>query len=314
MFRPSAVFADNWFFFEQLILRYPYEQMIKMIVDRYQPYNYLVDSYNEITESSKIHPIKEEDLTKNNSEILDQNISLIRDSMEFYRMISLASDYVSPVLYHYSWHCFNSFLNYSLFTWEQPHANSHGVKISRWDENINDIELQFVKQDKSGIFQRCVETWTLMGTYNPFITHIPIYCEDDKIIFVPNDEYLLRESRSIKLKTLLEYNSGEFEIRLYKKYAKKLINNLSVINWCSLPTNNLINYLIIFVASNIARYRPSLWNKVLRGETKEQSNFALKVRKATIEYTQGYFGGGLLKQVIQYLTEIDQRGLQLQRV
>ena len=314
MFRSSAVLQDNWFFFEQFILRYPYEKIVNMIIDRYRSYTYLVELYNRENESSKIHPITKEDLTKNNSELLDQNISLLRDAMEFYRMTATASEYVSPILYHYSWHCFNSFINYSFFTWEQPHASSHGVIISRWNNNINDIELQFVKKEKSGIFQRAAETWTLIGTYNPFTTHIPIFDEDNKIVFIPNEDYLLSSSRSIKLKNLLEYDSIGFEKRLYEKYSGKLINNLSVINWCFLPTDNLINYLIIFVASNIARYRPSLWNKILLGETKEQSDFALKVRKAAIEYTQGYDRTGLLRQISQCLTSIDEHGLRLQKI
>ena len=46
------------------------------------------------------------------------------------------------------------------------------------------------------------------------------------------------------------------------------------------------DYLILFVASSIARSRPNLWSSTLRGETNDKVVFTLATRNALLGYTR----------------------------
>ena len=52
------------------------------------------------------------------------------------------------------------------------------------------------------------------------------------------------------------------------------------------PTRIMQSYLVLFVASSIARYRPILWASILSGDTDEKAAFALSYRDALLKYAQ----------------------------
>ena len=52
------------------------------------------------------------------------------------------------------------------------------------------------------------------------------------------------------------------------------------------PTRIMQSYLILFVASSIARYRPILWASILSGDTKEKAAFALFYKEALLKYAE----------------------------
>lgn len=53
-----------------------------------------------------------------------------------------------------------------------------------------------------------------------------------------------------------------------------------------MPTSILKGYLVLFVASSIARYRPIIWDSILSGETQDKAEFALAYRDALLTFSQ----------------------------
>lgn len=308
MFRSTIQEAEKaWFYYEPLTLRHTYEELLKRIIDAYAPYTHVVERYSQKVKR-KVYPITKEYLEKK-PEVADQNIALLKNAMELWRTASQTSDAIAPMLYHYSWHCFNSFFAYTFFRWEPQHASSHGINIpsETLSEIIEDTMIRFRKEEHGitrGLFQRLIDTWTLLGTSLAFSSFLPIF-EGNEIGFIVNNRYLLGNSNSLSLNELLTFDSGNFERELYPDLREKLINCPVLMNSISAPTNELRSHLIIFVASTLARYRPILWNSILLGENAVQSSFALHFRTALLEYTLGaHPTSGLLYQISQLLRGI----------
>ena len=191
--------------------------------------------------------------------------------MQLWRDASNTSEEIAPILHHYCFHCFTSFFIYTFFRWKQKHVKSHGVSI-KLNDYIPDIEIKFAKKD--GIFQRFLDTWALLGASLAFSPIIPIK-DADEISFIKNDDYLLQNKDYITLNELLKFKPREFENKIIETFKDKWIkcqfitgSPITQIN------NNLKNYLILFTASNIARYRPYMWDLILDGKNVEYNQFA----------------------------------------
>lgn len=147
MFRLSVEQATApWVLFEELILRHPYVVFQEQAVEAYAPYANVVERYSG-TVGRSIKALTKRWL-KDHSQIADQNISLLKNSMELWRTARSTSDAVAPMLYHYSWHCFNSFFAYTFFRWEPPHASSHGVTVIPSD-NLAEIKIRISHTTKA---------------------------------------------------------------------------------------------------------------------------------------------------------------------
>ena len=120
-----------------------------------------------------------------------------------------------------------------------------------------------------------------------FSAHIPAI-EENKIKFQQNKLYFLQDSNELEVSRLLSFNPNEdFERNYWRTYGReKLLRNSSFATWGNGATRVLKNYLVLFVASSIARYRPNLWASTLLGETKNQADFTLATRAALLGYTQ----------------------------
>jgi len=301
LFRSGVDEANKaWRFYEHLTLLHSYEVLQKQAIDAYSPYKDIVERYSK-TSGRNIHPVTYEHLEKH-PEVAEQNVALLKNAMELWRMASQTSVAVAPILYHYSWHCFNSFFIYTFFRWEPQHSRSHGIRAPPKD-NIEDVKIQFLKR-KDGLFQRLIDTWILLGASLVFSPFLPVYKENE-INFVPNDRYLVSNSNEISLKQLMNFNSANFEKELYSNLKERPLSPSFLINSAYLPTNTIKSYLVVFAASNLARYRPILWNSILIGKTREQSNFALNWRIALFDYTIGSNSDpGLLYQISRLLKAV----------
>jgi hypothetical protein len=198
----SAIEAsqNSWFACEPFTLISIYKAFQKKFIDVYSPYEYIVDSYRKVTKR-EIYPITEKYLADN--KVAEENIVLLKNAIELWRNAAQTTDEIAPLLFHYSWHCFNSFFAYTFFRWEPQHGSSHGVEIlsdSITDE-IGRIMLRFGKDRNNraerGMFQRLIDTWTLLGGSPAFGEFFPTF-QEDKIGFLPNERYLLRQSRCLK--------------------------------------------------------------------------------------------------------------------
>lgn len=299
----SAVDASqqSWSSYEELTLLSLYRFFSKQFIQAYTPYQQLVKQY-KVKASIQIEPITEEYINEN-SEVQEENIALLKNAIELWRSASQSSDAIAPILFHYSWHCFNSFFSYTFFRWNPRHSQSHGINIGHISDNIEDIQ---VTVSKNGLFSRLIDSWTCLGASLAFSQFLPIL-KDGRFTFKENELYFLKSSNSFRLIDLLRFNPVEdFERKYWNTYGRdELIQNVSFSNSMNMPTGILRSYLILFVASSLARYRPILWSSILAGESEGKAVFALAYRDALLKYTQfGVNSFSLLNQSSRFVQDI----------
>ena len=105
----------------------------------------------EKLQTLKIYTINENYLNKN-FEVPEEDVALLKNSIELWRNSARTTEAIAPILFHYSWLCFNSFFAYTFFRWGQKHSQSHGVYVSNMNDNIEKIKISISK--RNGIFQR----------------------------------------------------------------------------------------------------------------------------------------------------------------
>lgn len=285
------VAQKSWFAFEPLVLISNHRTLQKRFIDAYAPYEHLAEQYRSVTKR-EVYPITEEYLTEN-PEVTEQNIALLKNAMELWRNASQTTAAIAPILFHYSWHCFNSFFAYTFFRWKPQHGSSHGIDIpsETMDADISNANIRVKEENKQGetkgLFQRLIDSWALLGT-SPAFSGFVLKIVNSRIEFQPNELYLLKTTKRLSLKQLLDYDPVNNYERAYWKIdsSKIFAHNLAFSNSMNLPTRILQSYLILFFASSVARYRPIVWSNILAGRTGDEVNFALSYRHALLTYAQ----------------------------
>lgn len=273
----------SWYSFEPFTLLSTYNTLQKKLIALFSPYESLFNSYRKAT-NTQIFPISKDYLDKN-SEIPEENVALLKNAIELWRNAAQTTEAIAPILFHYSWHCFNSFFAYTFFRWGQKHSQSHGVRVSNMTDNIEKIKITLSKKD--GVFQRTMDTWSCLGGNMAFSEVLPVHIKGYDFEFHSNQMPFFQESNSCELGQLLSFDPYNHERLYWKKFGRKgLIMNPSFNFWMGTPTRIMQSYLILFVASSIARYRPILWASILSGDTKEKAAFALSYRDALLKYAQ----------------------------
>jgi hypothetical protein len=296
VFRSAAEAAQkSWFFYEPFTLLSTYKTFQKRFIKAYSPYENLVECYRTATRR-EVYPVTEAYLSEHN--IAEENVALLKNAIELWRSASQTTDAIAPLLFHYSWHCFNAFFAYTFFRWNPQHGSSHGIEIPSETLNgdLTKLAIRFRKEEKKGgetrgLFQRLIDAWTLLGTSPAFSAFLPIL-KDNQFTVRPNQLFLLEKSKSLGLARLVNFDPvDDYERPYWKRFGRKeLIQNMSFTNSMNLPTRILQSYLILFIASSVARYRPILWSSVLSGESKAEASLAFAYRSALLTYAQ--YGGG----------------------
>lgn len=272
----------SWYSFEPFTLLSTYKALQSKFITLYSPYESLLNHYRAAT-NTQIYPISGNYLDKN-SEVPEENVALLKNAIELWRNAAQTTEAIAPILFHYSWHCFNSFFAYTFFRWAQKHSQSHGVYVSNMTDDIEKIKITISRTD--GVFQRTVDTWSCLGGNLAFSAFLPAF-EENGIAFHSNQMPFFQKSNCCELGQLLSFDPYEHERFYWEKFGREeLVMNASFSYWMGTPTRIMQSYLILFVASSIARYRPILWASILSGATKEKAAFALSYRDALLKYAQ----------------------------
>ena len=318
----SAVEAaqKSWFFYEPFTLLSTYKTFQKRFIDAYSPYEKLVERYRTVTKR-EIYPVTEEYLADN--KIAEENVALLKNAIELWRSASQTTDAIAPLLFHYSWHCFNAFFVYTFFRWKPQHGSSHGIEIpsETLNEDIMKLTLRFRKEEKKegetrGLFQRLIDTWTLLGASPAFSAFLPVL-EGSQIEFCPNQLFFLEKSKSLELAQLMKLDPvNDYERKYWSTFGReKLLQNTSFINSMNLPTRILQSYLLLFVASSVARYRPILWSSILSGGAESEAAFAFAYRSALLTYAQfGINSHSFLDQLASLMSNLMQGKFELKKL
>jgi len=248
----------SWSQIEHFTLEYNYLSTINDIIDFYnKDYSKLVDKYGEKTNRS-VFSISHE-YVDSNPDLINNNMSLLRNAIELGRTSITVGDSISPILLHYSFHCLMSFLNYSLFHWSPKHAKSHGLFTYIPPNNIpSKITLRITP---SGVFKRFIDVFSLVGCPIAFSQYIPI-ARKNKVEFIENPVLIQNDHGQIQLKDILNFEHRDWKDKLKLKDEENIESLFSDVSL----NNFVISYSIIFIVSNIARYRPALWNEILLGK------------------------------------------------
>lgn len=281
---PGLESTGAWFPWEPMTLLYPYKILQENVARSLANYANIIKRYSDMV-GRQVQPVTYACQEKAQSGVMEQNVALLKNAMELWRTAVRVSDSIAPILVHYSWHCFNSFTVYSLLEWQPRHARSHGTTVKLSDE-LRDITIQISDQ---GIFGRLVDTLTIMGIPLAFSRVWPIV-EKERVEFVPNVEPISRQNGEIPLEQLLEFDSWDFYKKINETRKGQLISGPYLRTSASLFNRFVKDYLVLFVASNIARYRPTLWHSIIVGKNREESDFALKSSEAVSDFVLGPHG------------------------
>jgi len=87
------------------------------------------------------------------------------------------------------------------------------------------------------------------------------------------------------MECLLNFEVPKFVREVSQKYGKMgfggFDDRLLFIN------EGIVDYVLVFVASNLARYKPALWEKVIRGSDDLSACLQKRIQEAHIHYTSG---------------------------
>jgi hypothetical protein len=281
-----------WSELEHFTLEYNYLSTINDNIDFYhKDYSKLVNNYREKTNRS-VFPLSQEYIAIN-SDLINNNLSLLRNAIEIGRTLTMVGNNISPILLHYSFHCLMSFLNYSLFYWCPKHAKGHGLFTYIPPDNIPSRITLNITRKRPGVFLRFIDVFTLLGCPTVFSQYIPI-AEKNKVEFIENRGLIPKVHGQIQLKDILNFEHRKWKDEL-KLSDKENIESL----FSDKSSNNfLISYSLIFIVSNIARYRPALWNQILLGKNEFDTKIIEKYKLAIRYYAS------FIKNVDNILTRI----------
>jgi len=151
-----------------------------------------------------------------------------------------------PLLYHYAENSLFSFFVYSLISFTPVHSFGHGMKIL-WNSNIDDVEVQF---SDSGFFSRLVDCYSICGCNSVFS---PLELDFSTQQFVERTHSLsLKNKPTVKVSDLINIR-------------KNLGSNSAGFH------SDILDFVLLFVCSSLARYRPFMWIELTRGEKGIQS-------------------------------------------
>jgi hypothetical protein len=174
-----------------------------------------------------------------------------------------------------------------LFTWNSS-ARGHGIS-ARISDSLSEIEVGF-SHKSTGSFQRLIDCYSVLGIPTIFSQWLP-FPKNQPPEYQKNDlQHALSSECKYRLTDLLTFRVTDFENEIGQKYGKlqyKSFNDhLRSIN------EELLGYVIVFVASNIARYRPAMWRKVIDA----QDDLSFRMHESTINSYSLYVRGAPVGQ------------------
>jgi len=178
----------------------------------------------------------------NTESFLINQTTLYSQGLYFGETAKTAPIDVKPLLYHYAENSLFAFFVYSLNSYTPQHAISHGLRITKWDQDVEKIQIQL---STNGFFPRIIDTYSLCRVDTPFsFLQFDPPTNGFKEI---NSTYSIINQPSLTLNDL---------ILLRDQLGTQLDSYLY----------DIIDFLLLFFASSLARYRPHLWVELLRGE------------------------------------------------
>lgn len=213
-------------------------------------------------------------LAQDLEKLAHQNIIFLRNANQLWSEAKNVTDSIRPILLYYSWQQFNAFFIYTLFNWGKP-SQGHGVRYNLGVEKPDEIEGISIEFHNNGFFRRLVDTFVVLGNPSAYGPWIPLG-ENQGLFFEENRIESRLTLNKMKLVDVLKFDPQKFDLEFKSIYPKRYYG--------SHIDTLLTDFLLIFIASNIARYRPHLWQDILIGKGNIDAEYNLKLKKAYRNY------------------------------
>ena len=232
---------DRKFFAESLLIPHSYKGIFKKIHSNLTQPNYQVicNTYHEKLQNSFRNdvPAIREFSNYEDSDFL-RNVIFLKQAHNFGKLATNAVIEVKPLLLYYAENQLFAFFIYSIFHFNNP-SRGHGLSMSG-----NTYDNIGINIEKSGFFQRMINAYTILGA--PWIFS-PCKRTSSNGIEELDGENAFTKEPTISLKKLIE------------------IKNNSKPN----PDGYIldqIDFIFLFLASSLARYKPDIWHAIVNGE------------------------------------------------
>lgn len=257
-----------WDVFSESFIPYLYSKNLFSIVKKLEINSNIIKNYSVFKRliNPKLeapHPLSQKIFDKNKDILSISNVSYLRNAKEFYFQAIRANNQTKPIFFYYSNLFLTTYLMNSTLSFNKkiPH---HGIYVNiKFNGNKPNITFEL---RKFGFFPRLVDTLTVLGFQSSFSPIFIInnnkkdgvkylhnkYC---KFSMHVNEKFLFTDLTQYKIQNDLQEIRGE--IGLCNEFNRNFKS----------ATNFLIDYIIIFISNNIARYNPYLWNEILKGES-----------------------------------------------
>lgn len=181
-------------------------------------------------------------------DFLVNNTTFIKQAVIFGGLAKEASREIKPLLYHYAENSLFAFFVYSLFSYP-TYSMKHGLKII-WGKTWNDTK---VKVENDGFFSRIIDCYTILGVNTHFsalryenLQNSFMKNPDNKYPFSDEPQLSIHEIIDIRQKIGRHQNGHYYDI---------------------------IDFILLFYSSTLARYRPSFWHKIIEGKEGDEIIF-----------------------------------------
>lgn len=248
-----------WGLFNEKMIPYVYDKYLHGLLKKLEEKNYkeAVDCFKNLSDKSEIpYPLNIKNYRRN-KRILHCTIFL-KNAKEFFEAGKIASSDTNPIFYYYSISYLFSFLLHSLVDFDKPKLH-HGIYVNT-DNGISGISYKYNMY--GGFFERVVHILSMLDYPSSFSSFISgIDDNDQRILMSQKTDISISNKNALLLDKLLEHDSDKD----YRNLELKIGYHIPPLRY-EKTSAILRDFILIFVASAIARYRPALWRNIYSGE------------------------------------------------
>jgi hypothetical protein len=260
---------NQWMQYENLKLEYTYKEFQRKIIK-----NLLEKKKNDLERyKTKTYDYPRLIRFEDQEHLVHQNTILLKNAHEFWQKSQEVTEFIKPILCHYSFQQFSAFFIYSMFKWPMR-SSGHGMSCLL-NKGIPEIMVYFKEK---GFFKRLIDTFIILGYPTAYGSWIP-FVSKDGVSFKENNVSLRMPTGRISVIDILDFKPFVFKKEFEAKYPDAFYDRGL--------DYRLTDYLVVFIASNIARYRPSLWRTIIDGRGEIESHFNQRIRTAYTNYAEG---------------------------
>ena len=248
-----------WGLFNEKMIPYVYDNTLRELLKRLGEKNYkeAVDCFKDLSNKSEIpYPLNIKNYKKQKR--ISHCTIFLKNAKEFSEVGKIASLDTKPIFYYYSISYLFAFLLHSLVDFDKPKRH-HGI-YANTNNGISGIRFNYNKY--GGFFERIVHILSMLdypSSFSSFISDIDN--KNQRILIMQKTDISISNENAILLNELLGH---EFD----KDYQNLELNIRTRIPHFRYEKTSAIlrDFILIFVASAVARYSPALWRDIYSGQ------------------------------------------------